>query len=308
MSRQRLSALVSEFEDAIRTLRSRASEIDPNDLMPVHDMLRYHLEYQSEFEQNASRLPALARELDSYQDSLQNAVRRLPMMSRVVAAQTLFRLYNVAMEYGLRLRAERQFAFGPDYDYLDDLIATLQSGRDVVRPDVGRASREADGSLAEFDLASQFHSVAEREERRANLFRLSAIVVVLAAGAGIFFWTLSHDGDITTSTVLQKLSLGIPALTMFAYLTSQSRSHREHAHHHSAVALRLDTIGAYTNRLDPPQRNDLLVHFGRSLFVSVGSNEAGSQPEQAGTMSIDELLSVLQRLRQLGLDAPGTTP
>lgn len=274
-------------------------------LGPVRDIISFHVEHQAQFEKNANRLPSLARDLAQLQTAIERILDRLPRLSPALWHQSMTRLYRLAIEYAERLKSERRHVGDDvDFDFLADLAAVAErvlaqhSGESSAQ----RALVEAEGTLSEADLAEEFSSQYQQELNQAVWFRRSAIVLLIATTLALGALTIGQEG-LTTEATLRKLGLGIPAATLFGYLSAQARHHRQTAQDHADVALRLSTIGAYSQRLDQQRREELLVHFGKSLFIADPSRRASATTEHQGSDS--ELAEAIRELRNsLRTEAP----
>lgn len=129
--------------------------------------------------------------------------------------------------------------------------------------------KEIAGTAAQGDLALKFQGLADKETTTANIAR-GAVITILIATFALLGWLLflEPNGDISWTDLTRRIALPIPGLILAVYLSKEASRHRSVADWARALEVQLRTINAYTDPLEPADRQDIRAFFGRRVFSS----------------------------------------
>jgi hypothetical protein len=131
-------------------------------------------------------------------------------------------------------------------------------------------SREADKSLS-----SHYRDEASAERKLATRWRLfAAATFVMAVAIGVFTAFAASAENAEWQAIPGRAGVVVALLGLGGYLEGQQRMHRTREMHASEVALKLETLGPFSEELDDQSRWRLRELVGRDIFASHAKLEA----------------------------------
>jgi hypothetical protein len=164
--------------------------------------------------------------------------------------------------------------------------------------------REVAGEEAVGELANHFGDYARSERKAANIWRVIAVVTLLAiSGAAVWLLNLPATGDI--GLLLRRALVTIPLGVLAGYAIHESSQHRMAARWGQTITVQLRTFKAFSDPLPDDVRNSIRAHFGLAVFsvwpAAAGGNvtRATNANESANELMPKQLVPLLEQALSL---------
>lgn len=106
--------------------------------------------------------------------------------------------------------------------------------------------------------------------------------------------------------ILARLSLSLPGAVIFAYLTSEATAARRLEVWAVQVAVQLQSVSAYVERLEPDTRLEILRQLGLKVFVGPATTMDKRRETTATDGTTSDLAGqVVELIRSVPLPTPG---
>jgi hypothetical protein len=190
--------------------------------------------------------------------------------------------FNTAFDQAQTERAEK-FTTQTD-EFASQLTAAVDESTNSIDAALNDAKTKSDAAWTEIaglqqraqaasnylgitSLAGGYHQTADIEEGRAFWLRWGAIGLGLGAiGASVFALIYHVVYAFTLDGFLTKSAVAIPFLVLAGYLARESSQHRERAHFNRQRQRQLESLPAYVDGLEPPQRAILYEALAPGFF------------------------------------------
>lgn len=181
---------------------------------------------------------------------------------------------------------------------LDKITREASTARDRAK-EAAQTARAAAGEGGSFALADSFDMYARAEERKANTWRVVALLCFIGLAA-LAFYFLGRTTDSSTATVLRKLGSLLPVAAIAGYAARESASHRDTSRWAKSLAVQLQTVQAYIQPLDRDRGADILQALGMKVFVGYAApSHPGRMNRKSGVPSVDSATELLQKVIEL---------
>lgn len=210
--------------------------------------------------------------------------RRTDYTEKVQAAEAAFSTARETIETQAKAEAEASSKAALDH------VAALEELR-------GRA-REIVGVIGRTGMSGGYQQDADKEEAAADRYRrftigfAAAALAVLAVAA---FGATFQDAD--TPELVSRALLSAAFGGIAAYTARQSAHHRGNARAARTLELKLASIGAYLEPLDPQRQKEVLEAFAYLLFTTPTSALTAEDGVGVGPTNVQALLETLLKLR-----------
>lgn len=166
------------------------------------------------------------------------------------------------------------------------------------------SAAESAGTTAEHSLSEEFVNLAKKETDAADKFR--GATVFLFATVIIYTAVVAYVESAKPAIEIgQKLGLTVPVLLLAGYFAREANQHRRTGRWASVLEAQLKSIRAYSIELNPSQRDELKLLFGKRVFLESPETAATSQDPTPVTAGQD-VASVLREAADLARAARGT--
>ncbi|MFF1818615.1 hypothetical protein ACFVWG_15035 [Kribbella sp. NPDC058245] len=162
------------------------------------------------------------------------------------------------------------------------------------------SAQRAASTVAEGELSEAFSSYGDRENRLAEVFRITAICLLLLLISFSVFSAAKLPASLGAS--LAHVGIGLSGLAAFGYMARESSQHRRAGRWAKVMSVQLRTLDAYAADMEDEQRRALREQFARRVFASPEYSLDDAGPAGATT----DLGPVLEAVMSLIKVARGT--
>ncbi len=272
---------VAEQTDALRQKLGESSTQSDQSLQALQTQIG---ELSGTITQEKARLDEALRanQATFEQDQTQ---RRSDYTERVQAAEAAFRTALETIETQAKTEAEATSKAAQEH------VSTLEGLLDRAREIVGVIGRTG--------MSGGYQQDADKEEATADRYRRFTIgfaAVALAVLAVAAFTATFQDAD--TPELVSRALLSAAFGGIAAYTARQSAHHRGNARAARTLELKLASIGAYLEPLDPERQKEVLEAFAFLLFTApTSAARTGEDGVGVGPTNVQALLETLLKLR-----------
>lgn len=147
------------------------------------------------------------------------------------------------------------------------LVETASTSNLDLIESASRSALAATGRLAEIELSQSYDGMARSALLQASRLQLLGAGSLISSFALAFFLVQGLEGDPSTAEVLSRLSLSLPGAALFAYLAREASVFRRLSIWATQVAVQLQSVSAYVDRLDTASKGAILKELGLKVFV-----------------------------------------
>jgi hypothetical protein len=152
--------------------------------------------------------------------------------------------------------------------------------------------REAAGDVANSELAAHYQEGATIEGRRYlywNILFGSSILASVALVSFLLSRSSHTDWSVQEAT---RITLAIPLLAFALHAARQSRFHRDTQASLGLVAVKLKTVRAFTDSLEPHNRQELFKMLGENIFGA--PSQSNQQDHTEPSLNIADVTDLIR--------------